>query len=56
MFMFLSEHCSRGTDKSVPLFLSFSIHPMHLRRHIEHAFRELDAQTRALVDEFVQEL
>ena len=38
------------------LFLSFFIHPMHLRRHIEHAFRELDAQTRALVDELIQEL
>lgn len=38
------------------LFLSFFIHPMHLRSHVEHALRELDAQTRALVDEFVQEL
>lgn len=29
---------------------------MHLRGHIEHALRELDAQAGAFVDEFVQEL
>ena len=35
---------------------SFSIHPMHLRGHVEHALRELDTQTRSLVDEFIQKL
>ena len=29
---------------------------MHLRRHIEHALWQLDAQARAFVDELVQEL
>ena len=29
---------------------------MHLRRHIEHAFRELDAQAGAFVDQLIQEL
>ena len=38
------------------LFLLFSIHPMHLRRHIEHALRELDTQAGAFVDQLVQEL
>ena len=38
------------------LFLLFSIHPMHLRRHIEHTFRQLDAQAGAFIDKLVQEL
>ena len=29
---------------------------MHLRRHVEHTLRELDAQARSLVDEFIQKL
>ena len=29
---------------------------MHLRGHVEHALRELDTQTRSLVDEFIQKL
>ena len=29
---------------------------MHLRCHIKHALRELDAQASAFVDELVQEL
>ena len=37
------------------LFLLFSIHPMHLRRHIEHTLRQLDAQAGAFVDQLVQE-
>ena len=38
------------------LFRLFSIHSMHLRRHVEHTLRELDAQAGAFVDQFIQEL
>ena len=38
------------------LFRLFSIHPMYLCCHVEHALRELDTQTRSLVDELIQEL
>ena len=39
-----------------PFLFLFPIHPMHLRCHIEHALRELDAQAGGFVDEFIQEL
>ena len=38
------------------LFLSFFIHPMHLRGHVEHALRQLDAQAGSFVDQLIQEL
>ena len=43
-------------ERTNPFLFLFSIHPMHLRCHIKHALRQLDAQARALVDEFIQEL
>lgn len=38
------------------LFLLFSIHPMYLCCHVEHALWQFDAQAGAFVDELVQEL
>ena len=43
-------------ERTHPFLVLFSIHPMHLRGHVEHALREFDAQARGFVDQLIQEL